>query len=149
VTKTTTATDATDRLLKADELAERWGVNRATVYRLVQRGELPALKIGSGARTPLALRLAPDSQIRSLAALTNCATKQTRNVRRRSARTADNREYSGSDDGKRPRRSQEGTQNAVLGTITLPNPHFVVLSLERKHLFLPPERTNGTCSLPR
>jgi excisionase family DNA binding protein len=36
--------------LKADELAERWGLNRATVYRLVQRGELPALRIGGSIR---------------------------------------------------------------------------------------------------
>src|SRR5262249_43987957 len=31
------ATDATPKLLKASELAERWGLHRATVYRLVQR----------------------------------------------------------------------------------------------------------------
>lgn len=48
--KTAPATDATPRLLKADELAERWGLNRATVYRLVQRGELPALRIGGSIR---------------------------------------------------------------------------------------------------
>jgi excisionase family DNA binding protein len=44
------ATDATPRLLKADELAARWGLHRATVYRLVQRGELPALRIGGSIR---------------------------------------------------------------------------------------------------
>src|SRR5262249_18377899 len=44
------ATDATPKLLKASELAERWGLHRATVYRLVQRGELPALRIGGSIR---------------------------------------------------------------------------------------------------
>jgi excisionase family DNA binding protein len=46
----TIATDATTRLLKADEVAARWGLHRATVYRLVQRGELPALRIGGSIR---------------------------------------------------------------------------------------------------
>jgi excisionase family DNA binding protein len=50
------ATDATPRLLKADELAKRWGLHRATVYRLVQRGELPALRIGGSIRDRSARR---------------------------------------------------------------------------------------------
>jgi excisionase family DNA binding protein len=44
------ATDATTRLLKADELAARWGLHRATVYRMIARGELPALRIGGSIR---------------------------------------------------------------------------------------------------
>jgi excisionase family DNA binding protein len=46
----TAATDATPRLLKADELAERWGIHRATIYRLIKRGALPALRIGGSVR---------------------------------------------------------------------------------------------------
>jgi predicted DNA-binding transcriptional regulator AlpA len=41
----TLATDATPRLLKADEVAARWGLHRATVYRLVARGELPGVQL--------------------------------------------------------------------------------------------------------
>jgi excisionase family DNA binding protein len=32
--------------LTVDEVARRFGVNATTVYRLVQRGKLPAFKIG-------------------------------------------------------------------------------------------------------
>ena len=32
--------------LTVDEVAKRFGVNTTTVYRLVQRGKLPAFKIG-------------------------------------------------------------------------------------------------------
>lgn len=32
--------------LTVDEVAKRFGVNVTTVYRLVQRGKLPAFKIG-------------------------------------------------------------------------------------------------------
>jgi excisionase family DNA binding protein len=46
----TIATDATPRLLKASEVAERWGLHRATIYRLAQRGELPAIQIGGSIR---------------------------------------------------------------------------------------------------
>jgi excisionase family DNA binding protein len=44
------ATDATPKLLKASEVAERWDLHRATVYRLVQSGQLPALRIGGSIR---------------------------------------------------------------------------------------------------
>jgi excisionase family DNA binding protein len=33
--------------LTVDEVARRFGVNVTTVYRLVQRGKLPAFKIGN------------------------------------------------------------------------------------------------------
>ena len=33
--------------LTVDEVAKRFGVNTTTVYRLVQRGKLPAFKIGN------------------------------------------------------------------------------------------------------
>ena len=33
--------------LTVDEVAKRFGVNVTTVYRLVQRGKLPAFKVGS------------------------------------------------------------------------------------------------------
>ena len=33
--------------LTVDEVARRFGVNVTTVYRLVQRGRLPAFKIGN------------------------------------------------------------------------------------------------------
>lgn len=34
------------RLLTADELAERWQVERSHVYRLTRRGVLPAVSLG-------------------------------------------------------------------------------------------------------
>jgi excisionase family DNA binding protein len=39
----------TDRLLTAREVAERLGVSPATVLRWVRRGELPAIRLPSGA----------------------------------------------------------------------------------------------------
>ena len=33
--------------LTVDDVARRFGVNVTTVYRLVQRGKLPAFKVGS------------------------------------------------------------------------------------------------------
>ena len=33
--------------LTVDEVAKRFGVNATTVYRLAQRGKLPAFKVGS------------------------------------------------------------------------------------------------------
>lgn len=35
-----------DQLLTADELAARWQVELAHVYRLTRRGEIPAVKLG-------------------------------------------------------------------------------------------------------
>ena len=37
----------TNDYLTVDEVARRFGVNVTTVYRLVQRGKLPAFKVGS------------------------------------------------------------------------------------------------------
>ena len=34
------------KLLKAEEVAERWGVPRSQVYRLAREGKVPAVKIG-------------------------------------------------------------------------------------------------------
>jgi excisionase family DNA binding protein len=50
---TSTAPPA-DRLLTADQLAERWQVNKAHVYRLTREGRLPAVKIGRYRRYRLA-----------------------------------------------------------------------------------------------
>ena len=36
----------TNQYLTVGEVAKRFGVNATTVYRLVQRGKLPAFKIG-------------------------------------------------------------------------------------------------------
>jgi len=33
--------------LTVDDVAKRFGVNATTVYRLVQRGKLPAFKVGN------------------------------------------------------------------------------------------------------
>jgi hypothetical protein len=113
-----------------------------------------------GARTPLALRIASNSEIRSLTGLTSksgpgevrCTPTETRHVRGGSPRTADDYcERSRSQDGNHPRRSQESTENAVSGTVTLSNPHLVVLSLERKHLPLSPDglTARGVCHADR
>jgi excisionase family DNA binding protein len=48
-------TDVNDRrLLNVGEVANRLGVSRLTVWRLIDRGELPALRVGRQ------LRLDPD-----------------------------------------------------------------------------------------
>jgi excisionase family DNA binding protein len=39
-------TNGADRLLRADELAERWQVPKAQVYRLTRDGVIPAVRIG-------------------------------------------------------------------------------------------------------
>jgi excisionase family DNA binding protein len=36
----------TDRLMTAEELAERWQVLKGHVYELTRRGEIPAVKLG-------------------------------------------------------------------------------------------------------
>ena len=41
-----TSGGASPRLLTADELAERWQVAKAQVYRLTREGLLPAVRIG-------------------------------------------------------------------------------------------------------
>ena len=35
------------RYLTVEEVAERFGLNSTTVYRLAQRGKLPAFKVGN------------------------------------------------------------------------------------------------------
>ncbi len=40
-------------LLRVDIAAERLAVSRATLYRMVQRGELPIVRIGSAVRIPV------------------------------------------------------------------------------------------------
>ena len=40
-------------LLRIDAAAERLAVSRATLYRLLQRGELPTVRIGSAVRVPV------------------------------------------------------------------------------------------------
>ena len=44
--------DAVGRLLTAREVADRLRVSRATVYRLVQAGALPVLRISNSIRIP-------------------------------------------------------------------------------------------------
>lgn len=39
------------RLYRVKDIAERWSVHPATVYRLVESGELPALRFGKGKGT--------------------------------------------------------------------------------------------------
>ena len=50
----TAATRACERLLTADELAERWQVKKSVVYRLTREGALPAVRIGRYCRYRLA-----------------------------------------------------------------------------------------------
>ena len=40
-------------LLRMDVAAARLAVSRATLYRMVQRGELPTVRIGSAVRVPV------------------------------------------------------------------------------------------------
>jgi excisionase family DNA binding protein len=40
-------------LLRIDVAAERLAVSRATLYRMVQRGELPTVRIGTAVRVPV------------------------------------------------------------------------------------------------
>jgi DNA-binding Xre family transcriptional regulator len=47
-----TAEIAIDRLLTADELAARWQVPKAQVYRLSREGRLPTVRIGAITATP-------------------------------------------------------------------------------------------------
>jgi excisionase family DNA binding protein len=47
------ARDATERLLlKADEVARRLSLGRATVYQMMASGELPTLRKGRAVRVP-------------------------------------------------------------------------------------------------
>ena len=48
-------TETDDRLLlRIPEAAARLGLGRSTVYELVQRGELPVVRVGRAVRVPLA-----------------------------------------------------------------------------------------------
>lgn len=47
-----------ERLVSPREAAARLGVNRETIYRLCQRGELPHLRIGSALRIDVAAYVA-------------------------------------------------------------------------------------------
>jgi len=39
-------------LLRIDAAARRLAISRATMYRLIQRGEVPTIRIGSAVRVP-------------------------------------------------------------------------------------------------
>jgi excisionase family DNA binding protein len=47
------AEEAPPRLLKVSETAERMSVSPWTVYRMISRGDLPAIRLGSGPCAPL------------------------------------------------------------------------------------------------
>jgi excisionase family DNA binding protein len=42
----------TELLLRIDAAAERLAVSRATLYRMLQRGEIPTVRIGTAVRIP-------------------------------------------------------------------------------------------------
>lgn len=41
------------RYISAPQLAQRWSISRAHAYRMVERGELPGMRIGCAVRIPL------------------------------------------------------------------------------------------------
>jgi excisionase family DNA binding protein len=41
------------RYLKVAELARRWAISHAQAYRVLDRGDLPSLRIGGALRVPL------------------------------------------------------------------------------------------------
>jgi len=48
-------TESGDRLLlRLPEVATRLGLGRSTVYELIQRGELPVIRVGRAVRIPAA-----------------------------------------------------------------------------------------------
>jgi excisionase family DNA binding protein len=50
-----TSTELDDRLLlRLTEVATRLGLGRSTVYELIQRGELPVVRVGRAVRIPVA-----------------------------------------------------------------------------------------------
>ena len=46
----THALDQEPLLLRVDDAAQRLSISRATMYRLIQRGEVPVVRIGSAVR---------------------------------------------------------------------------------------------------
>jgi excisionase family DNA binding protein len=42
-------------VLTVEQLAERWAVNRKTVFGMIARGELPVMRVGRLIRVPLAV----------------------------------------------------------------------------------------------
>ncbi len=49
------STETDDRLLlRLPEVAARLGLGRSTVYELIQRGELPIIRVGRAVRVPVA-----------------------------------------------------------------------------------------------
>ncbi|MEU7046726.1 helix-turn-helix domain-containing protein [Streptomyces varsoviensis] len=52
-------------LLTPAEAAVRMGVSKATVYRLLRQGELPAFRIGSGLRIPAQAVPSPEEPMAS------------------------------------------------------------------------------------
>lgn len=53
--RTTTVAPRSDQelLLRIDAAAERLAISRTTLYRMVQRGELPIIHIGTAIRIPV------------------------------------------------------------------------------------------------
>lgn len=41
-----------ERYLRVSEIAKAWEVSKMTVYRLIQSGDLPAVRIGRSYRVP-------------------------------------------------------------------------------------------------
>ncbi len=48
-----TTTDQELLLLRIDAAAARLAISRATLYRMIQRGEIPTIRIGSAVRVPV------------------------------------------------------------------------------------------------
>ncbi len=57
--------DAPERLFSSDDLAERWQVSTRTVKRLVDKGEIHCIRVGSQIRFRLADILAYEKKRRS------------------------------------------------------------------------------------
>ena len=48
------STETDDRLLlRLSEVAARLGLGRSTIYELIQRGELPVIRVGRAVRVPV------------------------------------------------------------------------------------------------
>jgi excisionase family DNA binding protein len=52
-----------DRLLTCREVAERWALSPATVVDYVERGSLPAIRLGGTARGRIRIRLADVEEV--------------------------------------------------------------------------------------